>query len=347
MHITGTEQLSAWTAKIMPPVEEVRSGIWSIPVPIPNNPLRYVLAYALESAKGIVLVDAGWECEESWDVLVAGLGVVGASPKDVSTILVTHMHPDHYGLVQRLREVSDAAVAMHPADAALLAGPAGTVEQMLGNISEFLLDCGMPKENVFEQREINAGVIPFRDSPPPDMLLNDRDIFELGDSRLRVVWTPGHTPGHICFLDEERKLLLAGDHVLPRISPNISLYSMELLNPLSNYLASLAKVGELDVEEVLPAHEYRFSGLKDRASILTEHHMRRLEEIFQAVNENPGFNCYEIAETVTWSRGWDQVQGYMRQAALGETKAHLMYLAAQGKIYSGVGTPQVWFGFDR
>jgi glyoxylase-like metal-dependent hydrolase (beta-lactamase superfamily II) len=82
----------------LPAVEEVRPGLWSLPVPIPAVPLGYVLCYAFEVTGGVVLVDPGWNASESLRALEAGLGVLGARLADVRGVLVTHIHPDHYGL---------------------------------------------------------------------------------------------------------------------------------------------------------------------------------------------------------------------------------------------------------
>src|SRR5246127_992816 len=119
--VTGTRQLAAWRERVMPPVEQLAADLWSVPVPIPNNPLRYVSSYAFASGGGLVLLDTGWAAEESWQALVAGLGSIGASVEDVRGVLVSHMHLDHAGLAGRVREAGGAWVAMHPADRALLA----------------------------------------------------------------------------------------------------------------------------------------------------------------------------------------------------------------------------------
>src|SRR5580704_13092287 len=121
--VTGTRQLEAWQQRVMPPVEQLAGDLWSIPVPIPNNPLRYVSSYAFGTGAGLVLMDPGWNADASWQALVAGLATIGASPEDVRGVLVTHMHFDHLGLAGRVRAASGAWVAMHPADRAVLAGP--------------------------------------------------------------------------------------------------------------------------------------------------------------------------------------------------------------------------------
>src|SRR5437667_3887254 len=103
----------------LPPVGRVRPGPWSIPVPIPNNPLRYVLVYAFETDRGPYLVDAGWNTDDAFDVLCRGLTHAGFDIAGVQGVLVTHIHPDHYGLAGRIRESSGAWGARHPDDAHL------------------------------------------------------------------------------------------------------------------------------------------------------------------------------------------------------------------------------------
>jgi glyoxylase-like metal-dependent hydrolase (beta-lactamase superfamily II) len=127
IEVTGVAQRRSWDTPDLPDVEQVRPGLWSVPVPLPNNPLRYVLVYLLEIDHGLAVIDTGWSTEEAWAALVAGMTVAGYEPADVRAILVTHIHPDHYGLAGRLREASGAWIALHPADAALSRPATATV----------------------------------------------------------------------------------------------------------------------------------------------------------------------------------------------------------------------------
>ena len=114
-----------------------------------------------------------------------------------------------------------------------------------------------------------------------DRLIEHDDLIDVPGLRLRAVWTPGHTPGHLCFHDETHDLLLTGDHILPRITPNVSSYDMTS-NPLQDYLASLEALRGLQPAEVLPAHEYRFTDLDSRLDYLASTTMRgspKLQEI--------------------------------------------------------------------
>jgi len=342
IEVTGAAQLQAWREHVMPPVEKVRPGLWSIPVPLPHNPLRYVLVYALECDGGIALVDAGWNTEEAWDVLRAGLEQIGAGLDQVKAVLVTHIHPDHYGLAGRIREASGAWVGLHPADAAVLPGRYEDVDELLIRMSALLRACGVPAVELEELSSASMMIRQLVQITQPDRLIDDGDLVPLGGRELRAVWTPGHSPGHLCFYDAQERLLLAGDHVLPRISPNISVHSQQRPNPLAEFMDALRKVRALDVDEVLPAHEYRFRNLASRVDDLLAHHAARLDAIDEMVAATPGITCWELTVALPWSRPWADIPPFMRRAANGETLAHLMVLLAAGRVARHGVEPWRW-----
>ena len=128
----------------LPPVERVRPGLWTIPVPLPNNSLRYVLVYAFETPQGPYLIDAGWNTDDAYAALEAGLAQAGFVMADVQGILVTHIHPDHYGLAGRIREASGGWISLHPADAALVHDRYDEPAELLERVSSMLLRFGAP-----------------------------------------------------------------------------------------------------------------------------------------------------------------------------------------------------------
>jgi len=324
----------------LPPVEAVRPGLWSIPVPIPNNPLRYVLVYAFETERGPYLVDAGWNTDDAFQVLCDGLNTAGFDITDVQGVLVTHIHPDHYGLAGRIRESSGAWVALHPADAELVHDRYEEPTPLLERVGELLLRAGAPEDEVAPLRGASMPVLPFVVSTHPDVLLEDGDKPEVPGWNLVSIWTPGHTAGHLCFYEQDLRLMLSGDHVLPRITPNISV-NPQADNPLVDYLASLDKVGEFDTDEVLPAHEHRFVGLKARVNELKQHHEDRFVEVVDAIKMGAD-TAWDITSHMKWSRPWDRINGWMRRAALGEALAHIRVLEARGVVRAIEGDVVRW-----
>ena len=347
IRVTGHEQKQAWLDNVFPPVEKVGDGLWSIPVPIPDNPLRYVLVYALDVGDGVAIVDAGWPTDDAWKVLVAGLDSIGSSVDDVRAVLVTHIHADHYGLAGRVRERSGAWIGLHPMDAELLSSRYEDVDDILANMRSLLVESGVPERDLNELAEASMRVRETLSVAEPDVDLVDDFRPELPGWNLRTIWTPGHSPGHVCFFEEDRQLLLSGDHVLPRITPNVSAHPQQRKEPLGDFLQSLRKVRDLPVEEVLPAHEYRFAGLTARVDEMVGHHHDRLREMLQLIEVDPGCTSWELTQNLTWSRPWDQIPHFMRRAANGETLAHLHLLERRGLLEREGSTPARWSRVHR
>jgi len=344
IEVTGRAQERAWYAGTLPDVERVRPGLWSVPVPIPTNPLRYVLVYLLELADGVAVVDTGWSTEEAWSALTAGLATAGYAVGDVRAALITHIHPDHYGLAGRLREASGAWVALHPADAALLPARYGfDIEGLLKSMRALLAECGVPDDVAGELGAASMGIREFVHLAEPDVLLEDMARVELSGWDVVAVHTPGHSPGHLCFYDRDHRFLLSGDHILPRISPNVSVHAQQMGNPLADFLDALVRVRSLDVVEVLPAHEWRFRPLAQRVEQLLQHHRDRLDEAAAVVSSQPGLTCWDATLRLRWSRDWAQITGFMRRAAVGETLAHLVLLESRGVIRREGSLPARWY----
>jgi glyoxylase-like metal-dependent hydrolase (beta-lactamase superfamily II) len=254
------------------------------------------------------------------------------------------MHFDHVGLAARVRAASGAWVAMHPADRAVLAdGRFSDPETAVAQETAFLRSLGAPASEAAEAVGPAAGYMRFSAIAAPDRELCDGDLADVPGWRLRAVHTPGHTPGHLCFVDELAQRLFAGDHVLPRITPNISLFPTGNGEPLAEYLDSLAKVRDLKVDEIMPAHEWRFRGLAERADGIAAHHERRLAELHAAIAAHPGETSWFLAGQLTWSRSWDQYSGRMRITAVTETAAHVLELVRRGLVTaSGGDVPVYW-----
>jgi glyoxylase-like metal-dependent hydrolase (beta-lactamase superfamily II) len=341
--ITGSSQHDAWQARALPPVEQLRPDLWSIPVPM-LGPLRYVSSYAFAlDGGGLGLLDAGWDSDEGWAALTEGLASIGGDIADVRGVLVTHLHFDHLGLAGRIREASGAWIGMHPADVDVVSSPvhrdpAASVDAEIA----FLVSLGADPDDAVSDVGDPAKFEVFSSMAIADRLLQDGEQADFPGWRMRAVHTPGHTPGHLCFAEERTGLFFSGDHVLPRISPNISTTHDGLADPLRDYLDSLQKVGGDEPAEVLPAHEWRFRGLGDRTEQLRVHHEHRLAELLDAIRDHPGSTPWELAAYLTWSRPWDQYERRMRIFAVTETDAHVRLLASRGLVTTDGGAVPTW-----
>jgi glyoxylase-like metal-dependent hydrolase (beta-lactamase superfamily II) len=308
---------------------------------LPNNSLRYVFVYALLTEQGPYLVDTGWNTEEAFEALDVALGSLGGGIDRVQGIVVTHLHPDHYGLAGRIRERSGAWIALHPADAALIHDRYEEPEELLEKVGTMLRRMGAPTDEAEALTRASMPVLPLVAEAMPDVLLEDGERPDIPGWNLEVVWTPGHSPGHICLWEPHHRLMFSGDHVLPRITPNISYHPQAGADPLGDFLVSLDRMLDFDAAEVLPAHEHRFVGLAARVAQLRAHHEQRFAEVLAAI-EGGRTAAWDIAACMRWSRPWDRIEGFMRRAAVSEALAHLRTLEQRGLVVEIVGEPSRW-----
>ncbi|MEU8763185.1 MBL fold metallo-hydrolase [Streptomyces sp. NPDC048659] len=339
-------------------VTEHGGGVWSLRVPIPDNPLGHTLVHVLDTDRGPVLVDTGWDDPASWRELTTGLGTLGLDVRDVHGVVVTHHHPDHHGLSGRVREESGAWIAMHAADIAVVRRT-GSAEpgRWLDYLARKLAAVGAPEEHTAPLLAARAAghlrTLPGLTSAVPDREIIPGELLDLAGRRLRAVWTPGHTPGHVCLHLEEAHpaglpghgRLFSGDHLLPEISPHIGLYedpddtSGHGGDPLGDYLDSLERIGRLGVAEVLPAHQYAFPDAARRVRELLDHHEERLAGLLAllAVPLTP----WQLAERMEWNRPWADIPHGSRNIAVSEAEAHLRRLVKQGRAEAVPGTEPV------
>jgi glyoxylase-like metal-dependent hydrolase (beta-lactamase superfamily II) len=163
--------------------------------------------------------------------------------------------------------------------------------------------------------------------------LKDDDVVRIGDYLFQCIETPGHTPGHICLYEPNKEILVCGDHILGDITPNITL-SIGEWNPLKDYIRSLDKVYDLDVEFVLPGHRNIFRNQKERILELKQHHQARLAEVIFILGKGKQ-NAFQVASQMTWDIGykaWDMIPPAQKLFAFGEALAHLKYLEEEGKV---------------
>jgi glyoxylase-like metal-dependent hydrolase (beta-lactamase superfamily II) len=178
------------------------------------------------------------------------------------------------------------------------------------------------------------------------VLIEDGDRPAIPGWDLTAIWTPGHSPGHLCFWEAGHRLMLTGDCVLPRITPNINLNPQTEPDPLGDYLDSLERLATYDASEALPAHEWRYVGHRARLEEIRAHHEQRFAEIMVAIaagNET----AWEIAPHMSWSRPWRKLNGFMRRSAIGEAYAHLRALSKRGVLEETDGEPSRWAIAER
>lgn len=321
-----------WTA---PGAYEVALGVHRIPLPLPNDGLRAVNVYAILEGDALALVDGGWAIPEAAVRLAEGLGALGCEAADVAEILVTHAHRDHYTQAVVLRREHGMPVGLgrkeRPSLETIHRPGRAAYESRIG----LLRRCGAASiverlaAGLADQAELDRSQWDL-----PDVWLDEGPHVLGSGRRLDVVETPGHTRGHVVFHDAAARLLFAGDHVLPTITPSIGLEPVLSPNPLGDYLASLARVRAMPDAMLLGAHGPVAESVHARIDELVDHHGRRLEATLHAV-EAGADSAFEAAGRLTWTRRERRIADldlFNQMLAVTETAAHLDLLVAQGRL---------------
>lgn len=319
-----------WTA---PGPHPVAPGVHRIPLPLPNDGLRAVNVYAIADGDHVVLVDGGWALADGERALQAALDRLGYGLGDISHFLVTHVHRDHYTQAVAVRQRFGAMVSLGEGERATLAAindPAGFTE--LAQLAQ--LTVGGAEHLA---RLIGAQPHPVPDRThwqAPDRWLPGGARVELGGRSLQAVHTPGHTRGHLVYHDPASRILFAGDHVLPHITPSIGFEQAPVASPLADYLTSLQLVRDMPDALLLPAHGPATRSVHARVDELLAHHEWRLEASLSALQAG-ATTAFEVAERLTWTRrhrSLDDLDPFNQMLAVLESAAHLEVLAERGHV---------------
>jgi len=311
----------------VPQPDEVREGIWSIPLPMeqPSNP--FSLSYVISGSDGSLhLIDTGYDTEQNWELLRAGLAGFGHSVDEIASVFVTHLHPDHLGLGERVRAASGARVGMlrreHEGLLAIAAhGPLVTDERLDG--------WGVPEEH---RAELHGALgLPFvaRGLPVVDRTYEPGQRLDIPGRTVTAIATPGHTAGSACLADAEAGVLYTGDTVLPRIFSGLGLGDLSETNPIADYLDSLAALARYDDFEIAPGHGFRFRGLIERSAELAEHHLHRSRATAEIVRGEPDAPIWKIASRLHWTAGWERLRGFFLVSALFQTQLHVEFVRSE------------------
>jgi glyoxylase-like metal-dependent hydrolase (beta-lactamase superfamily II) len=328
---------------------KVAPGIYQLKVPIPDSPLGHLNCYLIEGKDGWLMLDTGWYTPDAFNALETGLRDLGLVVTDIATMVVTHIHPDHFGLAGKIKHLSPRTELLtHCWESHLIESRYVKFSDLLEKMGAMLQRHGVPPLNLPALESASMPALQFVTVTFPDRVLYGGEIISTGIYDLEVIWTPGHSPGHVCLYEPQNQLLFSGDHILPSTTPNVSYHVQSGDNPLGDYLYALQKLRNLPVAKVLPAHEHIFSDLRGRIKEIVNHHNRRKSEIKQSIAKEP-CNAYEISSKITWNVGlaWKQFPPLQKRFAVMETVAHLECMRWEGKVRRIVRDNSVSYGLSE
>jgi glyoxylase-like metal-dependent hydrolase (beta-lactamase superfamily II) len=321
-------------------IEEILNNLYRIEIPLPNNPLRTLNSYVIKDQEWNLIIDTGWNQEECLNAMQTGLKQLGVDLKKTN-FFITHLHADHIGLLPRVAADTSTIYFNRP-DADRM--KSGVIWDDFANFASLH---GFPEGELQKALHSHPG-FKFRSKGYPLFhILKEGDRIIIGDNIFRCVETPGHTKGHMCLYEPYKKIFIAGDHILNDITPTIQLWSYDW-NPLKEYLKSLDKVYELDIELVLPGHRGTFRNYKERIQELKHHHEKRLDEII-SILEKGSQDAYQVASQMSWDivyDSWDLFPVSQKWFGSGEAIAHLKYLEEKGIVRRDIQGKHILFSLN-
>lgn len=315
---------------------EVISGIHQIKMSFPKGISGHTNIYVIEGDEGNILIDSGWDAPESLWALREGLTADRLKLKDIKTIVITHIHPDHYGLASKVKQLCGAKVAMHKVEADFINSRYKDFGGLLKETEEVMKRNGVPQAELPELRDTSLWINQFVTPDLPEVMLDDGDKISNGSFEIEVLRTPGHSPGHICLYEPRKKLLFSGDHVLYDTTPHVGFNPQSGDNPLEDYISSLKKLEKLKVNFVFPGHGPVFNSLRLRAADIFRHHEQRKGNIITTMSGGLK-TAYQIAEEILWMPkqggvAFHDLTPWDRRLAVMETIAHLKLLMVEDKV---------------
>jgi glyoxylase-like metal-dependent hydrolase (beta-lactamase superfamily II) len=301
-------------------IDEIHQGLFRIVVPLPHNPLRSVNSYAVCGKARNLIIDTGLNRKECLDALLNGVSELSIDLAKTD-FFITHFHTDHLGLVGEMATQSSQVFFNQPEINWMVSW--GGWQAMI----EYGAMSGFPRSQLEAALKQHPGNRFAPGRIPELQIVEDGSTISVGDFRFTCISTPGHSPGHICLYEAQKKLLISGDHVLGDITPNIQCWA-DAHNPLKDYLDSLDKVRELDVVRMLPGHRSLIDKPTERIDELKAHHHHRLEEILSILTHGAA-HAYRVASQMQWdidAPSWEQFPVTQKWFATGEAIAHLRYL---------------------
>jgi len=315
-------------------------GIYQIKIDVPFA-VKFVCLYLFKLKGKNILIDSGLNMGNWKKKLFSAFEELNTSIQDIDYCIITHLHTDHIGLIRLLKQKNpNLQILMHDITHELLKWETSDdnlkeLEQEARGIADQLIKYGISEEQGERIVKFFTYWPKFLQYQKPDIIVHDGDIvFE----DLEIIWTPGHSFGHICIFDKNKKYLFSGDHILSRITPHIGNFVVpshlaeqykdyDFNNILKHYLASLDKIDDLSPKIIFPGHQEIIYNPHERILQIKEHHKNRLAEISSVIKDNP-ITAYKLSQ-IHFGEDLDEMNSYM---ALSEVLGHLLYLQAQDKV---------------
>ncbi len=322
-------------------IKEIKDVI-QIKIDVPFD-VKFVYVYLLKVSEGYILFDAGLNMGDWPQRFFSALKDVKIKPEEISHCIISHNHMDHIGLIGYLRRKNpEIKIVMHDITNKKVEWETNpdnfsNLKQESEQLTSQLIQYGLSREQGEKLVKYFLKWPQMKQYHNPDIIVHDGDQVSIGNDVLDVIWTPGHSLGHICIYEANRGYLFSGDHILSRITPHIGVFiindsireiykNVDFENILALYLKSLDGIVKLKPTIIFPAHQEVIYKPLERIYAIKNHHKRRLKEISDVINKNP-MTPYKISKIHFGEL--DDINSFL---ALSEVLGHLIYLESQNRV---------------
>lgn len=313
-------------------MKEIYKDIFLVEFPLTGNPLKSINIYVIKAEDGNMIVDTGFNNPENIKNMEDLIESLDLDLKNTS-IFLTHLHSDHVGLAKYLED-------------------RGIKEIFLSEVDGNIVENGFELEDFQWQDIIHNAKLQGLESEHLDIhdhpgfknrpmvyfnytKVNPGDILKLGNFNFEIIDEAGHTPGMVGLFDREKKILFCGDHILGKITPNITWWGERYGNSLKIYLDNLENIKKLDVKYLFSAHRFLIDDVNERVDVLKKHHKNRLEDTLSILRKLERSDTTEITKRMNWdirAKDWDDFPSSQKWFAVGEASAHLKYLLEENIV---------------
>lgn len=312
-------------------MREVYKNIYLEELPLPNNPLKYLNFYIIKGQEKSMIIDTGFNREDTKEDIMKTFKELNLKPEN-TILFLTHLHSDHTGLATYLEEMGLTIYA----------------SKMDGD----LLNNSVEKSDSMWQDTIQQGVwqgleedkLDIEDHPGfkfrPTAHINfisaiPGEYIQIGEYNFQIIDLKGHTPGIVGLYEKEHKMLFCGDHILGKITPNITFWGFQYGDILGTYLESLDYVYNMDINYLFSSHRFLIDDHRNRIKELYNHHAKRLDESREALKKSGRSTVRTVTKQLHWdikSKNWDEFPKSQKWFAAGEAHAHLEHLRTLGEV---------------
>jgi glyoxylase-like metal-dependent hydrolase (beta-lactamase superfamily II) len=315
----------------MQSMREVYKNIYLKELPLPNNPLKYLNVYIIKGHEKTMIIDTGFNREDTKEEVLKVFKDLNIKPEN-TILFLTHLHSDHTGLATYLEKMG-VTIYMSKVDGELLNSSVEKSDPMWQNTIQNAVWQGLEEEQ-----------LDIKDHPGyrfrPTAHINylpaiPGEFIQIGEYNFEIIDLKGHTPGLVGLYDREHKILFCGDHILGKITPNITFWGFKYGDILGTYLKSLDFVYNLDIDYLFSAHRFLVDNHRKRIEELHGHHDQRLEETRHALKKSGRSTVREVTKQLKWdirSKNWDDFPKSQKWFAVGEAHAHLEHLKFLGEV---------------